>query len=420
MSLSKTFVAGSQRVGKHRDADNLYLDIRKDNPRGGSWVFRYTIDGQARSIGLGARSRDPMEVRAEAQRFRKWLNNLIDPREALTEEARQAAAELARRVTFRQAAEAFLEVRTVGWRNAKHGKQWAATLAAYAYPAIGDTAVSEITTPDIFNLLKPIWAAKPETASRVRGRIEAILDFAKVQGHRSGENPAAWRGNLALMLPTRSKVRPVEHHAALDWRGSPAFMQQLLEQAGMGAAALSFAILTAARSGEVRLATWDEIDLEDKVWTIPAGRMKARRDHRVPLSDSALAILDRVKATRDIGPLTFPGVIKTRRPRGARSAAVPLSDMTLTAVLRRMDRGELTAHGFRSTFRDWAAEATHYPNHVVEQALAHAIGDRVEAAYRRGDLFEKRRALMADWARYLGASPAKRRRGSEPLAAAAE
>ena len=378
MALSRMFIRASRTPGKHRDDDNLYLDVPANRQRGGRWVFRYTLGGKAKTIGLGGRSRDPEEVREEATRYRKWLERGIDPRDGLAEEERQAAAALARRTTFKQVAEAFLEVRSAGWRNAKHANQWRATLAAYAYPTIGDTAVTDINTPDIFGLLTPIWATKPETAGRVRGRIEAILDFAKVEGQRSGENPASWRGNLALMLPPRSKVRAVEHHAALDWRAGRAFMQRLLQQSEMGATALLFAILTAARSGEVRLATWDEIDLADKVWTIPAARMKGERTHRVRLSEPALAVLDRVKASREVGPLVFPGM----NTRAAKNA--PLSDMTLTAVLRRMDRADLTAHGFRSTFRDWAAESTHYPNHVVEQALAHAIGNAVEAAYRRG------------------------------------
>ena len=297
MALSRTFIRGSPTPGKHRDDDNLYLDIPSSRPRGGSWVFRYTLDGKARTIGLGGRSRDTDEVRAEAGRYRKWLERGIDPRDGIADEVRQAEADLARRTKFKQVVEAFLETNSAGWRNAVHARQWRATLAAYAYPAIGDTAVSDITTSDIFDLLKPIWATKPETATRVRGRIEAILDFVKVQDHRSGENPARWRGNLALMLPARSKVRAVEHHAALDWRTAPAFMQGLLQQSGMGAAAPAFAILTAARSGEVRLATWDEIDLTEKVWTMPAGRTKAGRAHRVPLSAPALAVLGRVQAS---------------------------------------------------------------------------------------------------------------------------
>ena len=263
MALSRTFIRGSRTPGKHRDDDNLYLDVPANRQRGGRWVFRYTLGGKAKTIGLGGRSRDPEEVREEATRYRKWLERGIDPRDGLAEEERQAAAALARRTTFKQVAEAFLEVRSAGWRNAKHANQWRATLAAYAYPTIGDTAVTDINTPDIFGLLTPIWATKPETAGRVRGRIEAILDFAKVEGQRSGENPASWRGNLALMLPPRSKVRAVEHHAALDWRAGRAFMQRLLQQSEMGATALLFAILTAARSGEVRLATWDEIGLDD-------------------------------------------------------------------------------------------------------------------------------------------------------------
>jgi integrase len=242
-------------------------------------------------------------------------------------------------------------------------------------------------------VLDPIWLTKPETASRLRGRIERILDFAKTRGWRSGENPAAWKGHLALTLPARSKVRKVEHHAALSWHDIGDFMRSLKDQPGIGARALRFAILTAARSGEVRGVRWREIDMSAATWVVPSERMKGGREHRVPLSELTLDILREMAEARvsnDSEALVFPG----------RDTGRPLSDMSLTAVLRRMGRGELTAHGFRSSFRDWAAETTAYPNELIEMALAHAIGDKVEAAYRRGDLFEKRRRLMDDWAAY--------------------
>jgi integrase len=245
----------------------------------------------------------------------------------------------------------------------------------------------------VMDVLRPIWRHIPETASRVRGRIEAILDYAKVAGWREGENPARWRGHLAMMLPARTKIAPVEHHAALPWRDLPAFMSALASREGIAPRALEFLILTAARSGEVRGMRWGEVDLARAIWTMPGPRMKAGREHRVPLSAGALAVL---RAFRIDEPT--PDHLVFSSPM--RSKPTPLSDMTLTAVLRRMGRGDLTAHGFRSAFRDWAAEATEYPGEVAEAALAHTVGDKVEAAYRRGDLFEKRRQLMADWAAY--------------------
>ena len=255
--------------------------------------------------------------------------------------------------------------------------------------------MSEISTAHVLAAVEPIWSKKTETASRVRGRIETILDFAKTHGWRSGENPAVWKGHLSLALPARSKVAKVKHHAALPWREIGEFMTGLAIQKGMGALALRFAIFTAARSGEVRGAVWQEIDLDAATWIIPAERMKAEREHRVPLSDPALAILSEMAAVRtsaDPSALVFPGQSEGR----------PLSDMSLTAVLRRMGRSDLTAHGFRSTFKDWASETTSYPAEVSEMALAHTINSKVEAAYRRSDLFEKRRKLMTEWAVYCG------------------
>jgi integrase len=402
MGLSRTFIREHRVPGKYRDEDNLYLVIPARRPAGGSWQLLYSLNGRARTMGLGSRTRDREEARTAAREARALLERGIDPLQARADAALAQQIERARGTTFAEAAERYIAVHAAGWRNAKHGKQWAATLATYAKPVIGNTPVSEISTDQVLAVLEPIWVAKPETAGRVRGRIETVLDFAKARGWRDGENPARWRGHLALMLPAKAKLRPVVHHAALDWREAPAFMARLLRQPGMGAAALAFAIVTAARSGEVRFAAWDEVDLDEAIWTISAERMKARRPHRVPLSDTALAVLERVKASRAIGPLIFPGA----------RAGRPLSDMSLAAVLRRMKNGDLTAHGFRSTFRDWTAEATHYPNHVAEAALAHMVDDKVEAAYRRGDLFDKRRAMLADWATYL-AKPL-------PAAAAAE
>ena len=377
-------------IGKHGDGDGLWLHVITADRR--LWFFRYQRKRRARQMGLGAYPDVLLaEAREKAQAARKLLSQDIDPIDQ-REAVRQAAeAEIARAKTFTDAAQEYIASKEAGWRNAKHAAQWRNTLATYAKKDIGAMACNAIETADILKVLKPIWTSKPETASRLRGRLEMILSYATAHGWREGPNPALWRGHLQLMLPARDKIAPVEHLAALDWREAAAFMAELRERDGMGARALEFLILTATRSGEVRSADWSEIKLDEKVWTIPAERMKAAKPHRVPLSDRALALLREMAALKDGSGLVFIGL-----KRGQ-----PMSDMTLTAVLRRMGRGKLTAHGFRSTFRDWAAESTHYPYHVVEQALAHAIGDRVEGAYRRDDLYEKRAALMADWGAFL-------------------
>jgi integrase len=304
--------------------------------------------------------------------------------------------------TFRECALEFIEKNRASWRNAKHAAQWTATLATYVYPTLGELPVSAIDARLVVQVLDPIRAEKPETAGRVRGRIEAVLDAATVRGFRQGPNPAQWKGNLAHILPARAKIRKVEHHAALPIDNMPEFLAALRGREGMAARALEFAILPAARTGEVLGARWVEIDLGARIWVVPAGHMKVGREHRVPLGDAALAVLDRVRPLAlmtdgkpDSAAPVFPGL---RR-------ALPLSNMVMLMLLRRMKRGDLTAHGFRSTFSDWAAERTAYPREVVEMALAHAIKSRVEAAYRRGDLFEKRRQLMGAWARHCeGAS----------------
>ena len=285
-----------------------------------------------------------------------------------------------------------------GWRNAKHRAQWESTLDTYVHPVFGDRPIATVDVGDVMHVLEPIWREKPETAARVRGRMEAILDYAAARDWRTGENPARWKGHLANLLPARARVARVEHHAALPWAEVGAFMARLAEQGGTAALALRFTVLTAARTGEVTGATWGEVDLDGKVWTVPGARMKAGREHRVPLSPAALDVLRAVCPPGDPAPgaFVFPGGV---RDKG-------LSNMAMAAVLRRMRRADLTVHGFRSTFRDWCAEQTAHPREVAEAALAHTLRDKVEAAYRRGDLFERRAALMAEWAAFL-ARPAQ-------------
>jgi integrase len=303
-------------------------------------------------------------------------------------------------MTFQQCADAYIAAHRAGWRNNKHAGQWAATLATHA-EAIGSLPVQAIDTALVFKCLEPIWRTKPETASRVRGRIESVLDWAKVRGYRTGENPAHWRGHLDHLLPARSKVRRVEHHAALPYAELPGFLVALREQQGIAARALEFTILTAARTGEVIGARWSEFDLLDKAWTVLAERMKASREHRVPLSARALAILQEIQPLRPVGDadaFVFPGGKNGK----------PLSNMAFLMLLRRMGRGDLTAHGFRATFKTWASECTSFQTEVVEAALAHVTGSKVEQAYQRGDLFEKRRRLMQQWATFCTTAPVER------------
>lgn len=377
--------------GWHADGGNLYLFVRGESR---TWVFRYTSpEGKRRNMGLGSsKSVTLARARELAATYRGQVKDKlapVDPIETTKAAKAQRGIEQAKRMTFKECAEAYIEANRAGWKNAKHAAQWGSTLTTYAYPVIGDTPVALVETPLIVKSLQPIWTTKTETASRLRGRIENVLDWAKVSGFRQEDNPARWRGHLDHILPAASKVAKVTHHAALPFKEISDFMPKLQEAAGLGARALELAILTATRSGEVRGATWAEIDLTEKVWTIPGERMKAGREHRVPLSTAAVKLLKALPRLSD-SELVFP----SSKPNK------PLSDMTLTAVLKRLDRSDLTAHGFRSTFRDWTAEATNYPREVAEMALAHTIEDAVEAAYRRGDLFEKRKAMMEDWARF--------------------
>ncbi len=395
--LTAAFVKNA-KPGRYCDGDNLWLHVKASGSK--YWCFRYKLSGgKLREMGLGRAGDGTNDVRLAEARERatdlfRQVRAGVDP---LAEREIAKAAALAtaqdaqiKAVTFKDAARRYIDAHRPSWKNPKHAAQWESTLKAYVFPHFGDMPVGDIATSHVLAAIEPIWNEKSETASRVRGRIEVILDFAKTRAWRSGDNPAQWRGHLALTLPTKTKVRAVKHHPALPWAEIGSFMRELRHQRGAGSACLRFTILTATRSGESRGARWSEVDAKAKTWAIPADRMKASREHRIPLCDEALEILAEMwelRASDDPDALVFPGADGKR----------PLSDMTLTACLRRMNRSDLTVHGFRSTFRDWAAESTAYPGDVVEMALAHAVGNKVEAAYRRGDLFEKRRRLMADW-----------------------
>lgn len=383
--LTARAVATIKKPGFHSDGGGLYLQVA---PGGGrSWVFRFQRRGRARWMGLGPTELVSLqEGRQKALDARKLLLDGKDPID-LRKATRQAEAGA---LTFREAAERYIESHKAGWRNQKHAAQWNSTLDRNVYPVFGDQPVGLVDTGAILQALEPIWTAKPETASRVRGRIEAVLDWAKARGYRAGENPARWRGHLQSLLPRIENLKRVRHHPSLPYDEIGSFFAELRRAGGVAARALEFAILTGGRTGEVIGATWDEIDLTAKMWMVPAERMKGRRDHRVPLSEQAIAILDAMAQEHRQEGYLFPA------PRKGR----PLSNMAMLAVLKRMNRADLTTHGFRSTFRDWAAERTAYPREVCEMALAHAVGDKVEAAYRRGDLFEKRRRMMADWGNY--------------------
>jgi integrase len=366
--------------GKHSDGGNLYLLAKHGGAK--SWLFIYTAaNGKRREIGLGPVNGVSLDVaRALAAGLRKALHQGRDPQA----EHDRLRVDAAPAKTFKEAAEEYIASHRAGWKNAKHAQQWANTLETYAYPTMGALPVSAVGIADVLEVLKPIWATKPETAARVRGRIEVVLSFARVRGWRNGENPALWKGNLDHLLPARSKVRRVKHHAAMSYRDVPAFLTALAAQPGVSPQALRFVILTVARTGEAIGARWPEADTEAAVWTVPAERMKARREHRVPLNAPALEILGELARA---GEYVFPGLKRGR----------PLSQMALLMTLRRMKVDDVTVHGFRSSFRDWAAEQTGFPREVIEAALAHANGDKVEAAYLRTDHFEKRRLLMAAW-----------------------
>lgn len=391
----RTIAALLKKPGKHADGDGLYLSVRPSGSA--SWLFRYMLDGKAREMGLGGYPDVSLsQARTATAAQRRLLGQRTDPLE-VRRKSEAEKAEAARRAnvpTFAEAAASCIEAKRAGWRNAKHASQWQNTLSTYAFPIIGDMRVDEIETEHVLKVLATVWTEKTETASRLRGRIETVLSFATAKRMRTGENPARWRGHLDQLLAAPAKVRAVEHHPALPWRELPGFMALLRQQRTTTAQALELCILTATRSNETLGALWSEIDLQARAWTIPAERMKTRRPHRVPLSDAVIALLERLPRFGGCDYL-FPG----RKP-GRR-----LSDMSMLSLLRRMDRADLTVHGFRSAFRDWCAEATNYPREIAEQALAHTITNKAEAAYWRGDVFDKRRLMMEQWALWCLTTP---------------
>lgn len=393
MALSIKKIAKATKRGRYADGHNLYLQVNRRGTK--SWLLRYVRNGRERWMGLGPLHTLTLEeARARATAARQ---RLLDGNDPLADRQAQRAAralEAAKTKTFAECATAYFEAHERKWKNVKHRQQFLSTLKHYAFPILGELPVSEIDTGLVLNVIKPIWESKTVTADRVRHRIEKVLNWATFHGLRKGDNPARWKGNLSEVLPSRQRIAKTKHFPALPFADLPAFMVMLRDRGNISARALEFTILTAARTGEVIGARWAEIDLAAKIWTVPAGRIKGGREHRLPLSDRAVAILEAMPRE---GEWVFLGGRKGK----------PLSDMAMDKVLRLMGfkGGRATVHGFRSTFRDWAAECTTHPNHVVEMALAHAIGSKVEAAYRRGDLFDKRRLLMADWAAYCASTP---------------
>ena len=384
------------KPGRHADGAGLYLLVKPNGSR--SWVFRFMLRGKSRDVGLGTAGPGGLslaEARDEAAALRLKVRAGIDPLDE-RKKVEQAAAASAREernaaVTFRSVAASYIAANSDSWRNAKHKQQWRNTLETYVYPVIGDLPVGDIRTYHVLRILEPIWKSKAETASRIRGRIETVLDSAKAHGYRTGENPARWRGHIEQILPARTKLSR-GHHRAMPYEALPTFLDKLRTKQGIAPLALEFTILTAARTGEVIGAKWDEVDLASAVWTIPAERMKAAAEHRVPLSPRAIEVLETIRPLH--AEYVFPG------QRGGK-----LSNMAMGMLLRRMG-SDCTVHGFRSSFRDWAAEQTSYPYEVAEMALTHTISNAVERAYRRGDLFQKRRKLMDAWATYCMAKEA--------------
>jgi integrase len=379
--------------GMYADGGGLYLQVAPTGAK--TWIYRFQLRGRRRDMGLGSTAVYPLaEARRKASDARRLVAEGIDPIEQRGEKAAAAAASAVKMMAFEECAERYMAAHRSGWRNEKHKAQWASTLATYVYPVLGRVPVAAVDIGLVTTVIEPIWSTKPETASRVRGRIEAVLNYATAQGWRQGANPARWRGHLDQLLPKKTKVRRVKHHAALPYAELPAFMPELRQQQGVAARALELAILCAARTAEVIGARWEEFDLAGRLWAIPAERMKAGKEHRVPLPGPAIGVLEQMTAIRQ-SEFVFAGEQSGR----------PISNMAMLMLLCRMGRGDLTVHGFRSSFRDWVAERTTFPTEVAEMALAHTVSDKVEAAYRRGDLFEKRRHLAEAWAKYCTRTP---------------
>jgi integrase len=391
--LSSLTVQRISQPGRYADGHGLYLECSDRGTK--SWIFRFMLNGKARAMGLG-----PFPVigladaRIKTLECRKLLLEGTDPIEARAIQRREREFDKAKEISFDACAAAYIESHKIGWKNAKHASQWVNTLATYVSPIFGSQPVQIVDTALVMRVLESIWQTKPETASRVRSRLELVLSWATTRGYREGENPARWRGHLDNLLPKRSSVKRVAHFAAMPINSVGNFMSALREQVGVAPRALEFLILCASRTGEVIGARWNEVNIKDGTWIIPSERMKAKREHRVPLAPRAIEILKEMQR-KDNPEYVFPSL----------SGDKPLSNMALLMLLRRMEIG-VTAHGFRSTFRDWAAERTNFPREVAEAALAHTLKDKVEAAYRRGDLFEKRRRLMTEWAKFCFHMPA--------------
>jgi integrase len=387
--LTAAMIKQAKKPGYLSDGGGLVLQVSKNGAK--SWLFRYRAPGgKIREMGLGSSSVVSLaDARKRAEAAQRQRSDGHDPIEVKRQRDAQLRLDAAKGVTFRWCAEQFIETNASGWQNEKHAAQWSSTLEAYAYPVFGTVAVASVDTALVTRCLEPIGSTKSETASRVRQRVERVLSWATVRGYRVGANPAAWRGHLDQILPKPSKVRSVQHHRALPIDGVPGLMGELAEREGGSALALRFLALTATRTGEVIGAKWPEIDLTAKLWTIPADRMKAGKEHRIPLSREAIDIL------REAQKLKINDVIFFGQKPGR-----PLSNMAFAALLKRMKRTDFVPHGLRSTFRTWAAERTNYPREVCEMALAHAVGNAVEQSYQRGDMFERRKKLMADWAKF--------------------
>ena len=380
--------------GLYPDGAGLYLQIAKGGSK--SWIFRYSFAGRKRDLGLGSvKDVSLADARLEAAEARRLLNKRIDPIDERRETRAQIQRDAARTLTFKQVAEAYIARNEPTWRNPKHRQQWRNTLETYVYPVIGHLPVHDVTTEHVLKILEPIWTTKAETASRIRGRIEIILNAAKTLGAREGENPAVWRGHLSNLLSKQPKSD--RHHPAMPYADVPDFVAELTEHEGFAALALRLLILTGLRTNEILGARWDEIDMEAGVWTVPGERMKGGREHRVPLSPAALDVLREAGKVR-LNDYVFPGQKLGR----------PLSNMALLMLLRRFEITDATGHGFRASFRTWAEEETPHPKHVAKMALAHELPSKVEAAYNRGDLFAKRRLLMDDWATFCTTPPAQK------------
>ena len=391
--LSALQVTKLRKPGYHADGGGLYLSVKDSSAK--SWIFRYRFGGKEREMGLGSLNTFSLaEARERALGQRKLLAEGHDPlgfKRAAQLDRSMAEASV---ITFDAAAASYIASHKHGWKNEKHAEQWTNTIATHASPVFGSLPVGQIETALVMRVLQPIWATKTETASRIRGRVEKVLDWCKTQGYRQGDNPARWKGHLENLLSAPKKTKTVEHHPTLPWREIGTFMRKLRKMPGTAALALEVIVLTNCRTSEAIEASWTEFDLDAALWTIPAGRMKAEKEHIIPLSEPALAALKLARATVGESGFVFPGTNKGK----------PLSNMACLAVLKRIGHGDVTVHGFRSSFRDWAGESTSHPREVIEHAMSHQLKDKAEAAYARGTLLERRRLLMADWATYCAQS----------------